>query len=349
MKKTLMFLAVTAQLFAAPVWAAPLSSLEILQQFNLVVLGDATSSSHVDGRAYIGGDLSGGEYTAHPGDTPTSDYAGLTVGGNATGITALNKGAVIGKDLRYSGINNGGSAVVLGDTSETSFSNNYYVGGSVGEGVTNGTRVDSLDNSEIKTIAAAATSTNFKVTLSELSTDLSELTKNSEYTATDTFIFNVSDTAKDDGIAVFDISDSTVFSKELYFTGTEGVSTIIINCSLSDTDIPIAINFANNGAYDDPDNVDNKIIWNFYKAESLTITSQFRGSILAVEAELTNSANIEGGVYVESLDQRAEIHLQSFTGEIPVSRAAPVPEPATMLLFGTGLACLAATGRKIRR
>ena len=41
-----------------------LSSLDILQQFNLVVLGDSTAKkgAEVDGRAYIGGTLNGGKY-----------------------------------------------------------------------------------------------------------------------------------------------------------------------------------------------------------------------------------------------------------------------------------------------
>lgn len=38
--------------FASPVLAAPLTAEQTLNQFNLVVLGDATSRSHVDGRSF---------------------------------------------------------------------------------------------------------------------------------------------------------------------------------------------------------------------------------------------------------------------------------------------------------
>lgn len=48
-----------AVLVSSPVAAAPLNFQDILQQFNLVVLGDATNSSEVEGRTYVGGNLSG--------------------------------------------------------------------------------------------------------------------------------------------------------------------------------------------------------------------------------------------------------------------------------------------------
>ena len=74
-------------LIPAPALASSISAQEILQQFNLVTFGDVISSSqHVDGRTYIGGSVSGGDYVQHPGDVPPSAYAGLTIGGSATGV-----------------------------------------------------------------------------------------------------------------------------------------------------------------------------------------------------------------------------------------------------------------------
>ncbi len=37
----------------------------LLNAYNLIVLGDVTSKSHVNGKAYIGGNANGGEYNSH--------------------------------------------------------------------------------------------------------------------------------------------------------------------------------------------------------------------------------------------------------------------------------------------
>jgi hypothetical protein len=61
-------------------------ALQTLQQFNAVVLTNAKSDSHIDGRTCIGGSLTGNNspvFDMHPNDVPASNYAGLTVMGMA--------------------------------------------------------------------------------------------------------------------------------------------------------------------------------------------------------------------------------------------------------------------------
>jgi choice-of-anchor A domain-containing protein len=108
-------------------FASSLTGQEILEQFNLVVLDDATSTSHVDGRTYVGGKLTGGDYVQHPDSTPTSAYAGLTVKENASNIHVNGLGTVIDGNLTNSIINTG-EAVVLGTASSNTFNNPAYVG-----------------------------------------------------------------------------------------------------------------------------------------------------------------------------------------------------------------------------
>ncbi|MGL4206502.1 MAG: hypothetical protein ACRCRW_10350, partial [Aeromonadaceae bacterium] len=128
-----------------------LSSLDILQQFNLVVLGNSTSSSNVEGRTYIGGALNGGNYaTKLP--SSSSNFAGLTVQGSASNIHVQNQGAVIAGSLSNSIINNGSTAV-LGSSSYSNFNGNKdnvtYVAGTLTGGHINNTKLTSLNQNSV--------------------------------------------------------------------------------------------------------------------------------------------------------------------------------------------------------
>jgi len=114
-------------------------------------------------------------------------------------------------------------------------------------------------------------------------------------------------------VAVFNLTaiDTTVFSQSQFQFNLNGATTIILNSD--ETTVNISANFLNGSAQ----GIGAKTIWNFYKATNVTINNQFGGSILAPLAAFTNNNNIEGSVFVKTITQRGEIHLQTFTGSVP--------------------------------
>jgi choice-of-anchor A domain-containing protein len=134
-------------------------------------------------------------------------------------------------------------------------------------------------------------------------------------------IFNASPV---NGVAVFDVTDPILSMAEFDFK-LNGAKTIIIDYIGTASSLSIGANFINSEAQ----LIGAETIWNFSNQNlaSLNITSQFGGSILAPYTDLTNSANIEGGVFVDSLTQNGEIHSQPFNGSIPT------PEPSTLILL----------------
>ena len=313
-------------LIATPALADSLTGAQILNQFNLVTIGSATSSSHVDGRSFIGGSLSGGVFDQYAADTPASSYAGLTVLGSAQNVIVDNFGAVIGGNLTNSTINSG-SSVVLGNVSGVNFNGPAYVAGTTSSVNFNGGQNAALATG---TAATASTSTNMGAVLSSLSSQLSQLssTGSSVDISYGKATFNA--VANGSGLAVFDLTsiDTAVFSANEFAFNLNGASTIIFNTD--NTSANISANFLGGSAQA----IGAKTIWNFYNATSLSINNQWGGSVLAPMASFSNGNNIEGGVYVNTLTQNGEIHLQPFAGQIA---AVPEPETYAMLLAGLGL------------
>ncbi|MCU6499735.1 FxDxF family PEP-CTERM protein [Rugamonas sp. A1-17] len=338
-----------ATLLSGTAYAAPLTANQMLQQFNVVVSGNLTSTSHVDGRSYVGQNANGGDYVQHVNDTPASAYAGLTVGGTLSGNVHVNGlGLVTGGDAN--GINvNSGASYVGGSASGSSFNGDaWVVGTATSVNFNGGTHAGSYVNTNhnnviaaptavMNSTLAASTSTNFGSVMTGLSSQLSAM----HATAGTQVIYSNNDSNVTlsgtgvNGVLVFDLTkeDSKIFSNKVtdISFNLSGASTVIFNTD--DSDLSLYANF------NQAQTLGSKLIWNFAgHNNTVTVGRTFGGQVLVADGTFSNvgGANVEGGVFAKTLNQYGEIHLQSFTGTVP---AAPVPEPEAyaMLLAGLGM------------
>jgi choice-of-anchor A domain-containing protein len=118
-----------------------------------------------------------------------------------------------------------------------------------------------------------------------------------------------------------------------------GANTVILNTD--DKNLSLTANF------NQAQSLGGKLIWNFVGAENVSVNRTFGGQVLATGATFSNlgGANVEGGVFAANLFQRGEIHLQPFSGSLPVT-AVPEPEGYAMLGLGLGLIGLVSRRRK---
>lgn len=324
----------SAMLFSASAHAG-LTANQAFQQFNAVVLTDIDSSSHLHGRTWAGGSITGGEYVHR--DLPASDYAGVTVLGSISNARVLKEGAVIKGNLSNTSVNNGSTAV-FGSANGGHLNGPAYVAGSISNINFNGGQIPA-PNSVLQTNISASESTNFFNLLSTTSTYLSTLSNTSSVSINGNKA-TFTATAGTDGLAVFNLSDleaTSIFKLGEFDFALSSATTVIINAAL--TDIDIHANFLGGSAQ----KIAGNVIWNFYNAETVDLASQFGGNILAYKANLTNRADIEGSVFVEQLTQRGQIHQFAFTGDIPV---AAVPEPSSYAMLFAGLVLLGAVARR---
>ena len=188
--------------------AATILATEALNQFNLIVFDDSKSTSDVDGRTFVGGNLSGGNYGQHPASTPASAYAGLTVGGTASGLNVNGFGIVTGGNLASANINSG-SSVVLGNASSVNFNGLAYVAGSATASNFNGGHMTALAASAAAANAADAINPAIiKAELTGLSQQLSVLGSTGSSVAISGSRATFNAVADANGLAVFDLSGS---------------------------------------------------------------------------------------------------------------------------------------------
>jgi len=89
-----------------------------------------------------------------------------------------------------------------------------------------------------------------------------------------------------------------------------------------------------------------KVLYDFYQATTMTIQSTgFEGSVVAPLAAINfNNAHIDGSMIANSISGTGEYHDYFFNGSLTAT-----PEPATLVLLGSGLVMLAGKWRNGKR
>lgn len=294
--------------------AATVDGNGLLQQFNGIVLGDLTSSIHVEGTLFVGGDLNGnGGFYANSDDLPEVSIGGasgsLIVGGDINApLTTAGRGAIaIGGDLNVANPNPNPN----------------------GQPIVENLGTDPATGVPVADVATAVT---------DLSSSLAGLnsTAGAEIDVADTNIKGLTSGAGVEDVAVLNLSEAEAG----VFFGSGNLA----NLSLT-ADVTTIINVAGS-AFDITGNFnqDNStVLVNFFEASLLSISSTFGFSILAPLADVTlGGGGLDGTLVAGSLTQFSELRPYNdgvtFTGVLPQQIPAPVPLPAAgwLLLAGLG-------------
>ncbi|MFM9958362.1 MAG: collagen-binding domain-containing protein [Phycisphaerales bacterium] len=281
------------------------ASAGVLNDYNLIVLQNLDSNSEVEGRAFVGGNIVGGDSSNYGTMlAPAAAFSNvdvLTVVGNISSgnplqlqVGDLRLGGALSRIINFNGV--GGNLV-----------NDPGVG------------------SMLAGVAGAMTGAS-----SAMLALTADSTASLPGPQPGPLVFNC--TPGGDGVAVFNLSGSQVFSNNLVQQidlNLNGSNAVVINVSGTN------INFNQGnmvGAWNTLFARAN-VVWNFFEATDILFDRAMNGAVLAPLAHVRNNTVIEGSTFVKSFFQRGEVHLPGYTGFVPTPGAVT-------LLGAAGLAAL---------
>lgn len=291
--------------------------MDLLDRFN-VIAGDYNAGNETEGSAFVYG-------TYKPGNAARFGFNGGQVSNDRDYTLWLNNG-----------VGNGSSTTLITGSviSRTPVNPNQFTLNGNAPGTPVITTGQTPWNNTLASIGAGSTN-QLTTYLALASQQWSQFAVNSAGTqpGNGSYTFNAAPTNIDGHkVAVFNVAADVLFGSggfdrlELNLNGAE---TVLIN--VSGTNINVEKNFTGNFV-----NNEQKVLFNFYQAEMLTVSRNFRGGIFAPFATvMQNGSNFDGTVVAAKVTQTAEIHDKSFDGYLPFT--VPVPEPSAALLAVAGL------------
>jgi len=345
MKAPILLTAMAALALPAPALAAVdlANGLNAMRELNLITLGNRNGSSEVEGKAYIGGNLTGSIQVTQKTNSNghgyvSGSYADLTVGGNAQNWSAGS--AVTGAStlVRIGGNSTGNATMNLG-------------GGKTGHVDVGGTfNASGFNPNPSKTVSTnvVGLAGSIQSTTDQLAADLTGLSQALKaLPGTAITNMNTALTFGTGGYAVFTMTQDQFNAPNVNF------DTLFANFA-ANTDETIIINLLGT-TFNELGNlnttaINQKVIWNFADATSISLKG-WHGAILAPNATLSNSSSIEGSVVAKIFNQGGEVHLGTYDGTSKFLPPPPpaVPEPATWAMMLAGFGAVGAMIRRRRR
>lgn len=294
------FLATSLCAFMCLFGAASAQSLTHLSDYGVVVSGNLSTNSDIEGRTIVGGDIT---------SKSSANF----------GIKLKNK--VPKKDLvlRVQGNVVAGSPLQLNAGS-------LELGGSLNGRIVNYNGGGSLVS-------------NPKADYREIFSDLTLASQNlATYGANSEALliangpgqpgpFRMTASPDSSGLAVFSINAQNLFGNKLaqqIELITKGASDILINVAGK------SVNWTAGNMVGDltKEYWRERVVWNFYEATSVDFGSKnMMGQVLAPYASVTASGNIDGSIFAKNLTTTSEVHFPGYNGSITV-----IPEPGTSAL-----------------
>jgi choice-of-anchor A domain-containing protein len=290
-------LAAAIALLAPPARADVPGAVALMGHYDLIVLGDLSTSSDVEGRTWVGDDIvssSSANFAIHLA-TPPGESTLVVVDDIVAGSPlSLQAGS-----LRIGGTTNG--RIV-----------NYNGGGGL------------IADPSLDPAATIATLTNASATLADIPAN-NAATIPSGQPGPLRFTVSAIDAC---GVAVFNVSAADVFSNpnvQQIELQPGSASTILINVSGA------SVNWNQGNMVSSFTDIGwrARVLWNFHQATSIQLNSRnFMGALLAPLASVTTTGNLDGSVAVQNLMTSAEVHLPTFAGDPQCVTPTPTPTPA---------------------
>ncbi|NJC08571.1 collagen-binding domain-containing protein [Polymorphobacter fuscus] len=339
---------------AGPAAAAGNASagLQAMRELNLIVLGDMKAGHETEGKAFIGGNVTGSTSNFGIGNASqgaaVSTRRTLTVGGDVgptmninqgsnggNGNVATSPGILIGGNYAGGNFNVAGAAIDIGGNFSSGNVNltngqTVNVGGNItanangnnnSQTVNAGGSINGNANGAVFNANkgagwnAATTSLAVAAERVQLQSDLQALSSTLSGLANTS---NVTSSGANNPVihAVDGGQGYAVLNlTSAFFTDYAGQ----LSYDLPSTSLPLIVNVAGTGAFTWGLNpaggnkaYNQSVIWNFYEASSINFTTMFNGSVLAPYATISNNTPIEGSVAVLGFNQGGEVHLGTY-------------------------------------